>query len=315
MSFSARARPLPCHKQGRGFQDISAKVQFRHLQPLTNVLNMTRTMAQTPSRTAVKEARPIRSLNNLLAPLNELAETSPNLIAKGTGRFEHEGQAYDLPRFLFIGPKGGDDPIRIGLFAAIHGDEPAGAYALVQFIQALERHPELATGYCLFIYPVCNPTGFEDNTRHNRRGHDLNREFWKNSEEPEVKLLQSELVAHALDGIVSLHTDDTSDGAYGFVSGATLTKHLLEPALRAAGEILPRNQNAVIDGFNAQDGIIRQGYLGVLSAPPKLRPRPFEIVLETPHAAPLHLQEKAFVVALQTILSEYRKLIAYAPNL
>ena len=46
-----------------------------------------------------------------------------------------------------------------------------------------------------------------------------------------------------------------------------------------------------------------------------MQPRPFEIVFETPHAAPQYLQEKALVVALQTILTEYRKLIAYAPNL
>jgi hypothetical protein len=39
------------------------------------------------------------------------------------------------------------------------------------------------------------------------------------------------------------------------------------------------------------------------------------VILETPHAAPQYLQEKALVIALQTILAEYRKLIAYAPNL
>jgi hypothetical protein len=94
-----------------------------------------------------------------------------------------------------------------------------------------------------------------------------------------------------------------------------LTKHLLSPALAAAEQILPRNENAIIDGFNARNGIIREGYAGVLGAPPKLRPRPFEIIFETPQAAPQYLQEKALVVALQTILTEYRKFIAYAPNL
>jgi murein peptide amidase A len=276
---------------------------------------MTKALLQALPRPAVVARRSTRSLASLLAPLDQLAKTSPSLVVRSAGRFEHDGQIHELPRYLFVGPQGGDDPIRIGLFAAIHGDEPAGAYALVQFIQLLERLPELARGYCLFIYPVCNPTGFQDNTRHNCNGRDLNREFWTNTSEPEVKLLQSELAAHAFDGIVSLHSDDTSHGAYGFTSGALFTKHLLEPALRAAGEILPRNHDPVIDGFVARDGIIRQGYLGVLSAPPKLRPRPFEIVLETPQAAPQYLQEKALILALQSILTEYRKLIAYAPNL
>jgi hypothetical protein len=53
----------------------------------------------------------------------------------------------------------------------------------------------------------------------------------------------------------------------------------------------------------------------MLSAPPKLRPRPFEIILETPQAPPTYVKEAAFVASLQTILTEYRKFIAYAPNL
>ena len=179
----------------------------------------------------------------------------------------------------------------------------------------LEREPELAAGYCLFLYPICNPTGFEERTRHSRSGKDLNREFWRGSSEPEVRLLQSELVAHSFDGIISLHTDDTSHGFYGFAHGATLTKRLIEPALNAAGQFLPLNGHERIDGFRARNGIIREGYEGVLSAPPKVRPRPFEITLETPFAAPAYLKEAAFVAALRTILIRYREFIAYAPNL
>jgi murein peptide amidase A len=173
----------------------------------------------------------------------------------------------------------------------------------------------LARDFCLFIYPVCNPTGYEDNTRGNRRGRDLNREFWNNSNEPEVQSLQTELYTHAFDGIISLHADDTTDGVYGFVRGATLTKALVEPALASAELFLPRNNQAVIDGFEAKNGIIRHGYNGILSAPPKVNPRPFEIVFETPQLAPTPLQEQAFVVALLSILSEYRKMISYAANL
>ena len=256
-----------------------------------------------------------RSIPELLAPLDQLAAGSSSLVANHGAQFKSDGQTYELPRYLFIGPKGGDDTIRLGVFAGIHGDEPEGVHALIQFLSMLERKPELATGYCLFIYPVCNPTGFEDRTRPARSGKDLNREFWNGSAEPEVKLLQSELVAHSFHGIISLHTDDTSHGFYGFAHGATLTKHLIEPALQAAEQFLPRNGNETIDGFRARNGIIRDTYPGVLSAPPKVRPRPFEIVLETPQAPPSYLKEAALVAALRMILTQYREFIAYAPNL
>ena len=97
--------------------------------------------------------------------------------------------------------------------------------------------------------------------------------------------------------------------------GATLTRHLIEPAIEAAERFLPRDERATIDGFQARNGVIRDCYEGVLSAPPKVRPRPFEIILETPKASPAYSTECAFVAALQSILVEYRKFIAYAPNL
>jgi protein MpaA len=69
--------------------------------------------------------------------------------------------------------------------------------------------------------------------------------------------LQAELVSRSFQGIISLHTDDTSDGFYGFAHGATLTKNLIEPALQAAEKfLLARNDRRIIDGFRARNGII-----------------------------------------------------------
>jgi hypothetical protein len=256
-----------------------------------------------------------RSIADLLAPLDQLAKDSPNLVVNREARFDVNGESYFLPRYLFIGPKSGDAPVRIGIFAGIHGDEPEGAYAAVRFLRFLDTYAELAAGYCVSVYPVCNPSGFEDNTRHSRRGKDLNREFWLKSAEPEVGLLQAQLVSHSFHGIISLHVDDSSDGFYGLVGGATLTKHLIEPALKAADSFLPLDKRALIDGFPARNSVVRHSFPGVLSAPPIVRPRPFEIILEAPKGRPAYLTEWAFVAALKSILDSYRKFIAYGQNL
>jgi len=274
--------------------------------------------AQTSHVVIPTAANPVparRAVDRLLAQLDQIAENSEYLFKKPFGRFESNGQAHALPRYVFLGPKGGGDMIRIGIFATIHGDEPEGALALTRLAAVLEKNPELAKGYGLFFYPVCNPTGFEDNTRHSRRGLDLNRQFWKDSTEPEVRLLETEIWTHAFDGIINLHADNTSDGLYGYVAGSVLSEHLLEPALREAEQFLPRNRGERIDGFDAQNGIITQSYPGVLRAPGKLQRPPFELTLETPQGAPLHRQVEAFSVALQTILVEYRYLIAIAQNI
>lgn len=250
-----------------------------------------------------------RSIPCALAPISGLA----GLQFDPLGSFEIGGEKYSLPRFILRGPNS-SDPIRIGIFAALHGDEPAGALAAVQFLAEIAREPSFIENFLLQIYPLCNPTGFEDNTRHSRRGKDLNREFWRSSIEPEIEILEHELRTQSFSGIIQLHADDTSDGLYGFVRGHTLTENLLRPALLEAGKILPRNVSATIDGFAARDGIIYQSYEGILAAPLQSDP-PFEIILETPHHAPMDLQVKALVLAIRIILSEYRRLISFAANI
>lgn len=261
-----------------------------------------------PGHFAPKSAR--RSIQTFLEPLQRARGIQPDQL----GAFEIGSEQYSLPRLTFRGPNS-SDPIRIGIFAAIHGDEPAGALAASKFLLDLVNAPEIAENFLLQVYPLCNPTGFEDNTRCSRRGHDLNREFWRASAEPEIAILEHELRTSNFNGIIQLHADDTSQGLYGFVRGHTLTENLLRPALTEAGKILPRNINAIIDGFAARDGIIYEQYEGILAAPSRIDPVPFEIILETPHHAAMELQVEALVVAMRTILSEYRRLISFAANI
>lgn len=210
---------------------------------------------------------------------------------------------------------GAVDSLKVGIFAGIHGDEPAGTLAVEKLARWAQTLPRELAGYELHLYPVCNPTGLAAKTRHSRAGMDLNREFWCGSDQPEVKQLETELRAERYDVIISLHEDDTSYGLYGFVGGDLLSEHLLEPALTAASRLLPRNQAPTIDGFPASRGIIREGYRGILSAPPEQRPRALEMVFETPFDAPLHLRVQASVVAVQTSLTAYRQLLAHGANL
>jgi protein MpaA len=273
---------------------------------------MNTVVAKDLPKLSAKPVHERRALDRILSPLEDLAERSTHLMRAPA----RDGTPPPpISRYLYLGERGGGDAIRLGIFAVIHGDEPEGALAVNRLVTLLERDPEIARGYALFLYPVCNPTGFEDGTRHARSGKDLNREFWKQSAEPEVRLLESEIYLHAFDGLVTLHSDNTSDGVYGYVNGSVLSENLLEPALRAAERFLPRNRAALIDGFPARDGIIYRSYDGVLRSLPGLDRPPFELTFETPQQAPLHLQVEAAAAALQTILQEYRQLRAFAQNI
>lgn len=257
-----------------------------------------------------------RSIKRLLLPIFvHVGTASQALRADSIGFWRSGEDRYWMPRIIFRGYPGDEPIVKLAIFAGIHGDEPAGVLALVDFLRALEANPWVGRAFRIHIYPLVNPTGYEDGTRLSRSGKDLNREFWHGSLEPEVALIEKELLAQKFDGIIALHSDDTSDGLYGFVRGATLTKHLVEPALAAAEAALPVNQAAVIDGFHAVNGIIHTAYDGILTAPPGTLPAPFEIILESPHHAPLRSQREAFVLALTEIVRHYRRLIAYGANI
>lgn len=264
-----------------------------------------------PSRTE----RPRRSIRKLLEPLfRRVAEASTHWRAESAGFWRDGEDRHWMPRLIFQRPRE-EATFKIGIFAGIHGDEPAGVHALCDLVEALEELAPMARQYAIHVYPLCNPTGYEDGTRHSRSGKDLNREFWRGSLESEVQILEREILAEKYHGFIALHSDDTSEGLYGFARGALLTRELLQPALAVAEEALPVNQSSVIDGFHAQQGIIHTAYDGILSAPPGTHPEPFEIILESPAHAPLHLQRASFVLALVEILRHYRRLMAYGAEL
>jgi predicted deacylase len=252
------------------------------------------------------------SAEELLAP----ARVAGAAWTRGTaGAWESGGNRHVLEHFTFRGPAGGGTTVRVGIFAGIHGDEVAGIAAAARFLPLLAAEPAIARGYELAIYPLCNPSGFAACTRHAHSGRDLNREFWLGSSEPEVVLLERELRARRFDGLIALHADDETPGLYAFALGAQVTEHVVEPALLAAERVLPRNRHPVIDNFTAQNGLIRQGYPGMLCAPPEQSPRPFEIVFETPTQADFELQVAANLVFLRTALEQYLQLQAVGQDL
>lgn len=271
-------------------------------------------LANSPSADPATTSRPVhpRAVTQRCHALRNQCEF---VEASVVGTFLAPGGNCELPRIRLVGPYAGHDPIRLGIFAGIHGDEPAGVEALLQFAESLVRDPARMAGYDLVLYPLVNPTGYERGSRENFAGKDLNREFWRQSSQSEVKLIEAELRLHQFAGIITLHTDDTSEGVYGYAHGRTLNEALLTPALKAASEYLPLDGRGTIDGFPAQAGVIRSCFECVLSAPPEQRPKPFDLIFETPGHAPFGLQVSATLAALEAIVATYPGFIAYAQDL
>jgi len=256
-----------------------------------------------------------RSIGEALRTLTSVSVYSDYLYYSPLGFFHYGSHPYRLPRYVFLGPAANDEPIKLGLFAALNGDEPEGTQALVEFLLRLDLEPERARGYQIFAYPVTNPTGFEDGTRATRRGHDLSQELWNGSRQPEAYYIERELGVLQFHGIVRLRSNEESNGVIAIVPSPTLTTALVHPALKAASKFLPpcksREGEPVVPAATAG----RNRYEWGLGNPAELKPAPFELTFETPRKAPPELQAKAAVAALNSLIEEYRPFLAARQNI
>ena len=222
---------------------------------------------------------------------------------RGIGRLNFESREYELLK-IASRPALSQYAVQVPicLVAGVHGDEPDGILAALELARRFARSPQLISNYSLTLYPCVNPVGYERMTRENGAGKDLNREFFRESTEEEVVVMEGELRAHEFIGFISGHSDYESFGMYAYATGAILSERLAKPALFQASSVIPINTDAVIDGHPAQNGIINQKFPGSLGPLSKGTAEPFDITVETPNLFALSNRVEAQAIAFETIL-------------
>ncbi len=249
-----------------------------------------------------------RSLRDLLMPMLQMASESAVLRADSLGYWRSGEDLFFLPRFVFQRTKAPKPRIRVGIFGGLRGDESGSALGIIELIRALHAHPPIGREYQLWLYPVCNPSGYADRTRESRAGQDLNCEFWRQSAAPEVRLLEGELYARRFNVVIALDCDGSDNVISGSVNGTTMTEYLLKPALAAAFRTLQPDGAGPIYGFRAVERKKTGTGTGQLVAPADERAAPLQITLQTPRSASPKAQAHAFLVALHEILASYRRM-------
>ncbi|MFH1064150.1 MAG: M14 family metallocarboxypeptidase [Candidatus Woesearchaeota archaeon] len=155
---------------------------------------------------------------------------------------------------------------KILLSAGVHGDEPAGVYALLDFLEG----PILkyASAYDFLVLPCLNPWGFEHDDRRNMYGVDINRSFVKNTSA--IAILLKEYISRGKEYLfaMNLHEDDTyvevggfpkEDNPRGFyvyeesLGGLTIGRSMIMDLQKNGIEIC---RNASIYGDMNKEGVI-----------------------------------------------------------
>lgn len=246
--------------------------------------------------------------------LEKIDSVRGDVFAASTiGTLKVDAKAYELVELVSRqSPSPYASQVPVCLVAGVHGDEPDGILAALEFARRFAASADLQRAYCLTIYPCINPVGYELMTRENGNGKDLNREFFRHSREEEVRIIEQELRAQEFTGFISGHSDYESFGIYAYATGAVLSERLAKPALFQASGVIPINTDPVIDGHPAQQGIINEKFPGSLGPLSKGATEPFDIVIETPNLFALRKRVEAQAIAFETILHEYRAVASEA---
>ena len=129
---------------------------------------------------------------------------------------------------LTIGKPASSKP-NILLSAGVHGDEPAGVEAILQFFE--RDIADIIQHFHIVVLPCVNPSGYVNNQRENTQGEDINRAF--KNEVPESTLVKQQLAGYRFDVFLDMHEDYDATGTYfyeGKRNGAWLAPSIAQRA-------------------------------------------------------------------------------------
>jgi hypothetical protein len=259
----------------------------------------------------VDTALPPATPAELLAPLFAAAHESSSLIPS-----RHPvtvgGEAYEIPKFLLLGQRGGGQPIRIGLFAGFEAGNSDSVQSLSHLLLQLKLSPALTRDYALLAYPVVNARGFAEPPV---PLSDFEQRFARDSADQDVQFFQGELRRWAFNGMISIRTDAHARGFYASVRSEVIASEVVEPALAVAAAALPLAAQPVKVRPGDRYARTADYAHGRLSPPADVRPYPFEVELFAPRSHPTEAQADGLFVAISEILRHYRALVAHAQDL
>lgn len=201
------------------------------------------------------------------------------------------------------------DPLEVLITGGVHGDEPAGVEAVLQF---LEGFGATYLEHCAFtVIPCVNPSGYEAGTRDNGKGQDINRAM-SDDEVVESVTLRRMLQGRHFELCFDLHEDYEATGFYMYE--AQRDDRLLGAQIVATvkADVGPTDSDENTDA--GLDTPISEGLFGIN---PKWRHKGWSaygyfeaaehgILPETPSTAwPLEQRVAAHHVALRIALDHY----------
>ncbi|MFQ5597761.1 MAG: M14 family metallocarboxypeptidase [Nitrospiria bacterium] len=200
-----------------------------------------------------ERAKKHRSYMRFSQRLVDLARQAGTLELRSFGEIAHRGKIH--PLWVVESPSGRGKKT-VCLSAGIHGDEPAGVEAVLQWMAELGKDKALLEGFQFTLFPCINPVGYEHDMRQNGSRIDLNREFDKDAPQSEIRLLKAAVAGRRFDFSYECHEDVDAPGYYLYEMSRNGRKGIGREIIRDVQSICPIHTAEIIEEMPARMGYI-----------------------------------------------------------
>jgi murein peptide amidase A len=204
-------------------------------------------------------SRKIRDYREVIEAVDRAIREIPSLQRTELGTVRAGSDFYPVYHLTLRGAKSGNPegrPVYIG--GGIHGDEPGGVWAVLEF---LKRYPALPDSYQQFefsVLPCTNPFGYEHGTRENAAGTDLNRQFRNPAPPAEVQYVKKAVGGRPFLLAMEFHEDVDTPGFYLYELTQAGESSWGREMVGKIGAKYPVNRNEEIEGMPAVGGLIHR---------------------------------------------------------
>lgn len=202
------------------------------------------------------------------------------------------------------------------LSSGIHGDEPAGPFAILKLLEAVF----FENTFNWYVFPMLNPTGLQLGTRENIDGIDLNRDYRKRSTKEVAAHIAwfERLPINQFDLACNLHEDWETNGFYLYGLDKDKNVSFIPAIMKAIEAVCPIETSQEIEGMKAINGVIqipdnfesdlidlREDWPESFYIVKKFNPL-FKYTFETPSQKPLEQRITAHCEGLMVCLRELK---------
>ena len=157
----------------------------------------------------------VRDYREVVEAVNRATREIPSLRAVELGAVQTAEERYPFYHLTLKGAKTGNSTTRaVYIGGGIHGDEPGGVWAVLEFLKRYPSLPDLYQRFEFTILPCTNPFGYEHGTRENAAGIDLNRQFKNPSPPVEVHCVKKAVAERSFLLAMEFHEDIDTPGFY-----------------------------------------------------------------------------------------------------